>query len=228
MSLSTTGARGTPSTGDRPRAAAVSASATGGRRTSGIGDRLRAAVMSRGMSSETSTTILRRTLVVAVAASLSSVGAVLLLDRSADEREHRLRTRRLEVQTLERRLHRLDADGAAATLAALGADRDALRVRLVEALDAARAAPGAGAIRHHVDERTLPDGTDTVTLRLTLEGRIAHGAALLELLAAVHAAGRPWPTETRGCRLQRLAAALALDCAVDILHWRVPKAAGDV
>lgn len=206
----------------------MSASTTDARRAPSIGDRPHAAAARRETSVNASTTVLRRTVIAAAAAALLSVVAAALLGRAADEREHGLRARRIEVQTLERRLHRLDADGAAATLEALGADRDALRVRLAEALDGARAALGTSAIRHHVDERTLPDDTGTVTLRLTLEGRIAHGAALLELLAAVHAASRPWPTETRGCLLQRLDAALALDCAVDILHWSALEAPGGV
>lgn len=175
-----------------------------------------------------STPIRRRVLAAGVVAPLLSVAAAAIAERAADGREHRLRALRLEAQTLERRLHRLDGDGAAATLAALGADRDALRMRLAEALDAARHAREAGSIRHHVDERALPEETDAAALRLTLEGRIAHGAALLELLASVHAASRPWPTETRGCRVQRLDAALALDCAVDILHWHALEAPGGV
>lgn len=173
-----------------------------------------------------SSPIRRRVLAAGVVTPLLSVAAAALAERAADGSEHRLRALRLETQTLERRLHRLDADGAVATLAALGAGRDALRVRLAEALAAARDAGGTGSIRHHVDERALPDEADAAALRLTLEGRIAHGAALLELLASVHAASRPWPTETRGCLVQRLDVALALDCAVDILHWRALEAPG--
>jgi len=151
---------------------------------------------------------------------VASVAGAILAERAADRGEAELRARRLETQRLEQRLHRLDADGALTTLEALEESRDALRVRLVEALNGARDAPDIGVLRHHLAERAMPDASAAATLRLSIEGRVAHGAALLDLLGAVEAASRPWPKETRGCTAQRLEeAVLAVDCTIDILHW---------
>ena len=163
----------------------------------------------------------RRPLVFALAlASVAGPIAAAWTERLADAGEARLRASRIEVQRLERRVRRLGGEGVDTTLAALGEHRDALRVRLLEALDAARAGAAVGPVRHHVEEREMPGDPGAATLRLRLEGRVAHGAALVDLLGAVHAGSRPWPTETRGCLVQRLDAALTLDCTVDILHWR--------
>ena len=164
-------------------------------------------------------------LLVSATLALAAVLAAASVARSADARRLELRERRVEMQRFERRARRLGGDGAAATLLALAESRDALRVRLVEALGTRRAGPDVAALRHRVEERTALDAPGTATLRLSLEGRIAHGATLLALLGAVHDAARPWPTETRGCLVQRLgaepagAARLTIDCVVDILHW---------
>jgi len=163
-----------------------------------------------------SPTVVRASLALAL---IASVGGATLAERFADAREEALRALRIESQRLERGARRLDDPAAAPTLVALEDSRDALRVRLVEALDGVRVAPGVFALRHNVEERAMPSRGEAATLRLTLEGRIAHGAALLDLIDAVRAAGAPWPTETRGCLLQRLESGLAVDCAVDLLHW---------
>lgn len=171
---------------------------------------------------------LYRCMLLCASLALVAVGAAVLLERLAETRQVVLRELRIEEQRLERRAHRLGEPAAGATLAALGESRDALRVRIVEALGASRRTRGVKRLRHAVDERAMPDAESMVTLRLSLEGRLAHGAALLELLATVRTAMAPWPSETRGCLLERLDTAdLLVDCVVDVLHWselRVPHA----
>ena len=162
---------------------------------------------------------LRPELIAILLLALVAVAGATWLARSAEAHEAATRARRVETQRLERRLRRLDASGAEVTLARLAESRDALRVALVEALDVARAKAAVETLEHHVEERAMDGGDDVATLRLTFDGRFAHGAAVLELLAAVEAARGPWPGETRGCRMQRAGSSLLVDCTVDILHW---------
>jgi len=182
----------------------------------------------------------RRAIAGLVGVALASVLAAMFLSRAADARASAERSLRIDTQSLERRLGRLDAPGAEDTLTALAESRDGVRVRLVEALDRAREGAAGGDLRHRIDPLPTGVGESTVILRLTIEGRVTHGAALLALLADVQTAGTPWPTEVRGCSLERVDAgaprheafathvrlpALLVRCAVDLLHWREPASA---
>ena len=163
---------------------------------------------------------LRRCRRIAVLAAVVTVSLAALADRLADARALDLRELRIVEQRLERRSSRLSRPGARELLAAFDESRDALRVRIVESLDAARGQAEVRGLTHRLDERALPGTTSAATLALALEGRIAHGAALLDLLQRLGAATAPWPSETRGCLVQRIEAAeLQLDCAFDVLHW---------
>ena len=155
-------------------------------------------------------------------ASLALAIAVSRLAASADEA---LRELRVHEQRLERQALVLGTPEAAAILVALDEGRDALRVRLVETLDAARGGPGVHRLRHRLEAHGVADTENAATLRLALEGRLAHAAVLIDLLVAVENAVRPWPAVTRGCHVQRQErSGLLFDCAVDVLHWEKLRA----
>ena len=163
---------------------------------------------------------LRRRVLVAALVAVGAIAVAATLARLAEAERATLRELRIAEQRLERRSLMLSEPGAPVVLEALGSTRDELRVRLVESLEATRARPAVTALGFRVDERAVAGADATVRLRLSLDGRLAHGAALIELLDAVHAAARPWPVETRGCLLQRLAqSGVQIECAIDVLHW---------
>lgn len=163
---------------------------------------------------------LRRRVLVAALAAFGAVAVAAALARLAELERSTLRELRIAEQRLERRSLMLGEPGASDVLEALESTRDELRVRLVESLEAMRVRPGVTALNFRVDEHVVAGTDATMRLRLALDGRLAHGAALIELLDAVHAAARPWPVETRACLLQRLArSGVQIECAVDVLHW---------
>lgn len=155
----------------------------------------------------------------ALATGLLALVAAILLARDADSRALALRELRVVEQRLERRMRLLGAPGALATLAALEGEGDALRVRLMEALGKARDARPSTRLRHRI-ERVAGPAPDASALGLRLEGRLDHAAALLDLLVAVEAAARPWPSAMRACRLERLgeSVGLSVDCRIEVMH----------
>jgi len=173
-----------------------------------------------------------------------------LLQQSTDARLEALRDLRIREQLLSQQAVRLSSTDAATRLAALGESRNALRVRLLDALTGLRELPTTRELRHRLDERAMViDGlsvSGTATLRLTLEGRITDSRALLEMLQHIRQSSFPWPSETRACVVQDVTARiadgvpsrpakarggvidqlaetteLAIECAVDIMHREI-------
>ena len=163
---------------------------------------------------------LRRWVLIGAVVAVGAIALAALLARLADAEQRTLRELRVLEQRLESRSLLLADPRSPALLEALASTRDALRVRIVESLEAARERRDVRTLLFRIDERAVPDAEAVARLRLSLEGRLVHGAALLDVLDAVRVAVEPWPIETRGCLVQRLADVdVRIECALDILHW---------
>lgn len=153
-----------------------------------------------------------------------SVSTYIWLTRSTLLARDGVRQARIEEQLLQRQLVQLESRENTLLIPGLQQSMQELQVQLVETLSQGDAGPDIFSVEFEQSVLTalIPGETtgNIETLRLIVSLSARHSAALLHFIQRIRQSVVTWPSEVRGCRMERIPASLiSMQCVIDFYHW---------
>ena len=153
-----------------------------------------------------------------------AIVAILWIGQTIDIAAEELRRTRVAHQQLQQQHSVLNSSDSAQQIEQLNQAMDALQISLVEAVSDMPVPDGV--IDVAFEQQLMPPMAGAgkhypvSVLRLSLMLTIEHSVGLVNMLDRVSRATSFWPSEVRGCELQRLPLQrLSAQCVMDFYHW---------